>query len=146
MKLWDPPMTRPHSVTWVPARDLWVIWVRGAWLVQGEVFGSGFARSTYTLVALNTLRSLRLPVSKNGKKKASCVWLFDGSYEFSGIPDTHSRECVLPEVGKMPGCVAHLPRRAQRTSEWSLEGRYRVGGDCAAPPHCLHPLKSCPMF
>lgn len=83
MKLWDPPMTRPHSVTWVPSRDLWVIWVRGAWLIQGEVFGSGFARSTYTLVALNTLRSLLVgsPVLTAGNgcclrlKRCQAVWL-----------------------------------------------------------------------
>lgn len=29
----------------------------------------------------------------------------------------------LPEVGMMPD-VAHLPCRAQQTSEWSLESRY----------------------
>lgn len=80
MKLWDSPndMATFHDLGALEKPR--GIWVRGAWLGQGEVFGSGFARSTYTPVALNTLRSLRLPVSKNGNKETSCVWLCDGSY------------------------------------------------------------------
>lgn len=81
--LWDEtvgsPVTLQHSLTQVLSRPLDGVWAWCAWLGQDKIFGSGFARNTYILVAINTLPSLRLLLGKNEKKKMSCIWLFDGN-------------------------------------------------------------------
>lgn len=91
------------------SRPLNGVWAWCAWLGQDKIFGSGFARNTYILVAINTLPSSRLLLSKNVKEEnvlyLAIGWqlLVQGDARYSHPGMSLMRLKV----------VGHLPYRAQ---------------------------------